>query len=57
MPFVDTNVLIYAVCPGSHERAKAQIAREILRRDDLTFGIIGYFHIVAFQYLLILVVR
>ena len=39
MPFVDTNVLIYAVCPGSHERAKAQIAREILRRDDLTLSV------------------
>jgi len=39
MPFVDTNVLLYAVCPGVLERPKAEIAREILRRDDLTLSI------------------
>jgi predicted nucleic acid-binding protein len=39
MPFVDTNILLYAVCPGSRKRAKAQIAREILRRDDLTLSV------------------
>lgn len=39
MPFVDTNVLLYAACPGTHDRAKAQIAREILRRDDLTLSV------------------
>ena len=31
MPFVDTNVILYAACPGSIERIKAQISREILR--------------------------
>ncbi len=35
MTFIDTNILLYAVCPGSRERAKAEKARDILRRDDL----------------------
>lgn len=39
MPFVDTNVLLYAICPGEKDRAKAQKAREILRRDDLTLSV------------------
>jgi len=39
MTFVDTNILLYAVCPGSHERAKAQKARDILRRDDLALSV------------------
>lgn len=39
MPFVDTNVILYAACPGSQERAKAQIARAILRQDDLTLSV------------------
>lgn len=39
MPFVDTNVLLYAVCPGESDRPKAERAREILRRDDLTFSV------------------
>ena len=39
MTFVDTNVLLYAVCPGEHERAKAEAAREILRRDDLALSV------------------
>ena len=39
MTFIDTNILLYAVCPGSHERAKAEKAREILRRDDLTLSV------------------
>ena len=39
MPFVDTNVLLYAICPGEKDRAKAQQAREILRRNDLTLSV------------------
>ncbi len=39
MPFVDTNVLLYAICPGQTDRVKAQQAREILRRDDLTLSV------------------
>jgi len=39
MIFVDTNVLLYAICPGERDRTKAQQAREILRRDDLTFSV------------------
>ncbi len=39
MPFVDTNILLYAVCPGADERAKAEQARAILRRDDLTLSV------------------
>jgi predicted nucleic acid-binding protein len=39
MPFVDTNVILYAACPGSDERVKSQIAREILRQDDLTLSV------------------
>ena len=35
MIFLDTNILLYAICPGRDERAKAEIAREILRRDDV----------------------
>jgi predicted nucleic acid-binding protein len=39
MTFIDTNILLYAVCPGSHERAKADKARDILRRDDLALSV------------------
>ncbi len=39
MPFIDTNVLLYGVCPASNERAKAETARDILRRDDLTLSV------------------
>jgi len=39
MPFVDTNILLYAVCPRADERAKSDAAREILRRDDLVFSV------------------
>jgi predicted nucleic acid-binding protein len=39
MTFIDTNILLYAVCPGSHERAKAEKARDILRRDDLALSV------------------
>ncbi|HMP72300.1 MAG TPA: PIN domain-containing protein [Kiritimatiellia bacterium] len=39
MTFVDTNVLLYAVCPGESDRAKAEKARSILRRDDLTLSV------------------
>lgn len=39
MPFIDTNILLYAVCPGAQDRAKSDVAREILRRDDLTFSL------------------
>jgi predicted nucleic acid-binding protein len=39
MTFVDTNVLVYAVCAGGADRAKAEIAREILRRDDLAISV------------------
>jgi predicted nucleic acid-binding protein len=39
MTFIDTNILLYAVCPGSHEKLKAEKARDILRRDDLTLSV------------------
>jgi predicted nucleic acid-binding protein len=39
MPFIDTNVLIYAISPVEKERYKAQEARKILRRDDLTLSV------------------
>lgn len=39
MTFVDTNVLIYAVCRGEHERAKSEKVRSILRRDDLALSV------------------
>lgn len=39
MTFVDTNVLLYAICPGAQERAKAQTARAVLRRDDLCLSV------------------
>ena len=39
MIFIDTNILLYAVCPGIHERAKAEMARDILRRDGLTLSV------------------
>ena len=39
MTFIDTNILVYAVCPGSHERSKAEKARDILRRDDLALSV------------------
>lgn len=39
MTFIDTNILLYAICPGSHERAKAEKAREILRRDDIALSV------------------
>lgn len=39
MTFVDTNVLLYAVCAGRVDRAKAEIARDILRRDDLVVSV------------------
>ena len=39
MTFIDTNILLYAVCPGSHERAKAEKARDILRRDHLALSV------------------
>ncbi len=39
MPFVDTNILLYAICPGAAERAKADVARTLLRRDDLTLSV------------------
>jgi len=39
MTFIDTNILLYAVCPGTPERAKAERAREILRRDDLALSV------------------
>jgi predicted nucleic acid-binding protein len=39
MTFVDTNVLLYAICPGEHDRTKAETAREILRRDDLALSV------------------
>ncbi len=39
MTFIDTNILVYAVCPGAHERAKAEKARDILRRDDLALSV------------------
>jgi predicted nucleic acid-binding protein len=39
MTFIDTNILLYAVCPGTHERAKAEKARDILRGDHLTLSV------------------
>ena len=36
---LDTNILLYAICPGRDERAKAEIAREILRRDDVALSV------------------
>ena len=39
MTFIDTNILLYAVCPGNHERAKAETARGILRREDLALSV------------------
>lgn len=32
--FVDTNVLIYAIVADEHERAKRDIARQLLRQED-----------------------
>ena len=39
MTFVDTNILLYAICPGVQDQAKAQTARQILRRDDLALSV------------------
>jgi predicted nucleic acid-binding protein len=39
MQFVDTNVLLYAVCPGRSERPKAEVAREILRGGALVLSV------------------
>jgi len=39
MTFIDTNILVYAICPCSDERAKAEKARDILRRDDLALSV------------------
>lgn len=39
MTFIDTNILLYSVCPGGHERTKAEKARDILRRDDLALSV------------------
>ena len=39
MTFLDTNILLYAICPGSDERAKAEKARDILRRGDLALSV------------------
>ncbi|MEX1119540.1 MAG: PIN domain-containing protein [Terrimicrobiaceae bacterium] len=39
MIFIDTNILLYAICPGRNERAKAEKAREVLRRDDLVLSV------------------
>ena len=39
MTFVDTNILLYAVCGGGAGRARAEVAREILRRDDLAVSV------------------
>ncbi|HTI72360.1 MAG TPA: PIN domain-containing protein [Candidatus Limnocylindria bacterium] len=39
MTFIDTNILLYAICPSATERLKAEKAREILRRDDLALSV------------------
>ena len=39
MTFLDTNILLYAISPAPAERAKAEKAREILRRDDLALSV------------------
>jgi len=37
--FVDTNVLLYSVSRSPEERAKASIARELLRHQDLALSV------------------
>lgn len=39
MRFVDTNVLLYALSRAEEERAKAAIARDLLRRRDLALSV------------------
>lgn len=39
MPFVDANVLLYAVSKAPEERNKAAVAREILQRRDLVLSV------------------
>jgi predicted nucleic acid-binding protein len=39
MTFIDTNILLYTVCPAAQERAKAEKARVILRRNDLVISV------------------
>lgn len=39
MPFVDTNVLLYAVSRVPEERDKAVVARRLLRRRDLALSV------------------
>ncbi len=39
MTFVDTNILLYAICPGIQDQVKAKIARQILQRDDLALSV------------------
>jgi predicted nucleic acid-binding protein len=38
VPFVDTNVLLYAVSTAAAERDKAAVARGILRRTDVVLS-------------------
>ena len=39
MPFVDTNILLYAICPREMDREKAMRARDVLRRNDLILSV------------------
>ena len=39
MPFVDTNVLIYAVNPDQNEIDKQRIAQSLLENEDLTLSV------------------
>ena len=39
MPFVDTNVLIYAVNPDQNEIDKQRIAQNLLENEDLTLSV------------------
>jgi predicted nucleic acid-binding protein len=39
VPFVDTNVLLYTASKAPEDEQKATIAREILRRRDLTLSV------------------
>jgi predicted nucleic acid-binding protein len=39
VPFVDTNVLLYAVSRASEDRDKAAVARSLLRRRDLVVSV------------------
>ena len=39
MTFIDTNIVLYAVCADAADRAKSGVARAILRRDYLALSV------------------